>query len=171
MINDYGDIVISRDDAINHILEGSDIDGIIIDDEDEVAHYNHMKHVIDSTLPTINAPVEYKTSPDNHLKRLSNKWTIPSNYIYMDIVSYLIERCTTDVEKVRVTEELVEFEKRKELDILKVMVYIVDKFRENNIVWGVGRGSSVSCFCLYLIGINKINPLVYDISYTEFFKE
>ncbi len=96
---------------------------------------------------------------------------MPPEYQYLDVVEYLIGRCTNDIERKRVADELEEFHKRNEINVLKVMIYIVDQFRKNNVVWGVGRGSSVSCFCLYLIGINKINPLKYDISYTEFFKE
>lgn len=171
LINEYGDVVVGRDDAINYLLEGNDIDGIMVDDEDEVTHYERMTDLIDSDMPSINSVPEYKYEPSKYLKRLSQQWLIPSEYVYMDIITYLVKKCTNDVEKQRVANELVEFEKRNELDILKVMVYIVDAFRKNGIIWGVGRGSSVSCFCLYLIGINKINPLEYDISYTEFFKE
>ena len=34
--------------------------------------------------------------------------------------------------------------------------------RENNIVWGVGRGFSVSKLCVILIGIHKLIPSQYD---------
>lgn len=170
-INDYGDVIIDRDSAINFLLEGNDISGVMVDDEDEVETYHRMTNLIDGEYPSINTPKSYTMEPDKHLRRLSKKWLIPSEYIYMDIVEYLVNKCSTDDERYRVAEELEEFIKRNEIDILRVMIYIVDVFRENGIVWGVGRGSSVSCFCLYLIGINKINPMMYDISYTEFFKE
>jgi DNA polymerase III alpha subunit len=42
--------------------------------------------------------------------------------------------------------------------------------RNNNIVWGVGRGSCVSSFVLFLIGIHKINPIYYDLDVSEFLK-
>jgi DNA polymerase III alpha subunit len=42
--------------------------------------------------------------------------------------------------------------------------------RDNNIVWGVGRGSSIASFVLYLIGIHRINSLYYDLSINEFLK-
>ena len=38
------------------------------------------------------------------------------------------------------------------------------------IVWGVGRGSSVASFCLFLIGVHKINPMIYNLDYTEFLR-
>jgi len=42
--------------------------------------------------------------------------------------------------------------------------------RQNNIVWGVGRGSSVASYCLYLLGVHKINSLKFDLDIKEFLK-
>jgi DNA polymerase III alpha subunit len=42
--------------------------------------------------------------------------------------------------------------------------------RENKIVWGVGRGSSVASYVLYLIGIHKINSLKYNLDINEFLR-
>ena len=41
--------------------------------------------------------------------------------------------------------------------------------REKNIIWGVGRGSSVSSYILYLIGVHRINSIKYELDYKEFF--
>jgi DNA polymerase III alpha subunit len=51
------------------------------------------------------------------------------------------------------------------------MKYIVDTLRKNQIVWGVGRGSSVASYALYLIGVHKIDSVKYDLPIGEFFKE
>jgi DNA polymerase III alpha subunit len=50
------------------------------------------------------------------------------------------------------------------------MKYIVDTLRANNVVWGVGRGSSVASYVLHLIGVHKIDSVKYDIPIEEFFK-
>jgi len=50
------------------------------------------------------------------------------------------------------------------------MIYIVDMMRKNNLVWGVGRGSSVASYVLYLIGIHKIDSLKYNLNIEEFLK-
>jgi DNA polymerase III alpha subunit len=50
------------------------------------------------------------------------------------------------------------------------MKYIVDTLRANNIVWGVGRGSSVASYVLHLIGVHKIDSIKYSIPIEEFFK-
>ncbi len=56
------------------------------------------------------------------------------------------------------------------LVLLKTMKYIVDTLRENNIVWGVGRGSSVASYVLFLLGVHKIDSVKYDLPIEEFFK-
>jgi DNA polymerase III alpha subunit len=70
----------------------------------------------------------------------------------------------------RVTEEFEEFKRRDMLPLLQYMIYLVDYMRENNIVWGVGRGSSVASYVLYLIGVHRINSIQYDLDWTEFLR-
>jgi DNA polymerase III alpha subunit len=56
------------------------------------------------------------------------------------------------------------------VDVLKAMKYLVDTLRANNVVWGVGRGSSVASYALYLIGVHKIDSIKYNLPIEEFFK-
>ena len=70
----------------------------------------------------------------------------------------------------RVKAEYKLFKDKKFIKVLQFLIYFVDVLRENNIVWGVGRGSSVSSFCLFLIGVHKINPMLYDLDYKEFLR-
>jgi len=62
------------------------------------------------------------------------------------------------------------FQERDMFVLLRYLKYLVDTMRENNIVWGVGRGSSVASFVLFLLGIHRINSLYYDLSIDEFLK-
>ena len=70
----------------------------------------------------------------------------------------------------RTCEELAEYDRRNMFDLLKYMVYLVDFMRENNIVWGVGRGSSVASYVLYLIGVHKVDSVQFDLDYHEFMR-
>ncbi len=54
--------------------------------------------------------------------------------------------------------------------VLNLLLYLVDHFRTNKIVWGVGRGSSVASYILYLIGIHKVDSIKYDLDIGEFLK-
>ena len=65
-------------------------------------------------------------------------------------------------------EELEAFTRRGMHTLLRYMIYLVDFMRENNIVWGVGRGSSVASYVLYLIGVHRIDSIQYDLDWREF---
>ena len=71
---------------------------------------------------------------------------------------------------IRELEELEEFRARNMLPLLKVLKYLVDTFQNNNIVWGVGRGSSVASYALFLIGIHKIDSIKYNLDWREFLR-
>jgi DNA polymerase III alpha subunit len=69
-----------------------------------------------------------------------------------------------------VGKELLLYQKRDMFVLLQYLKYLVDTMRANNIVWGVGRGSSVASFVLFLLGVHKINSLYYDLPIEEFLK-
>jgi len=99
-----------------------------------------------------------------------SEWFMPDSYKNMDIYSYVEQMCSTTEEIQRVDEEFMAYEEKKLLDVLRYMVYLVDFMRENNIVWGVGRGSSVASYVLYLIGVHRINSIQYDLDWREFLR-
>jgi len=100
----------------------------------------------------------------------TTNWFIPKDYC-PDLVAMLYDLCETDEQRDRVNRELELYIKHGLYDVLHVMKYIVDTLRENNIVWGVGRGSSVASYVLYLIGVHKIDSIKYNLPIEEFFKE
>lgn len=123
-----------------------------------------------SNLPNV---IQY-TSPVGSVsefdERNQSDWFIPENYKNFDIAKYVLDLCTTDAELQRVGQELIMFHEREMFPLLVYLKYLVDTMREHNIVWGVGRGSSVASFVLFLIGVHRINSLYYDLSIDEFLK-
>lgn len=97
-------------------------------------------------------------------------WLMPSDYHELDIAQYILDLCKTEAELQRVGEELILFQERDMFSLLKYLKYLVDTMRKNNIVWGVGRGSSVSSYVLYLLGVHRINSMYYDLDIAEFLK-
>jgi DNA polymerase III alpha subunit len=97
------------------------------------------------------------------------QWFIPKKYQDMDIKEWLIANSPEENYE-RVIQEIQLFQKHNMIDVLKTMKYVVDTLRENNIVWGVGRGSSVASYVLYLIGVHKIDSIKYNLPIEEFFK-
>jgi len=125
---------------------------------------NIQKYVDRCVQEKLNYPMPMVDIPS------TRDWFIPKDYTNINIHNWLLEKCQTQEQIDRVNLEFELFEKHNMTDILTAMLYIVDTLRAQNILWGVGRGSSVSCYCLYLIGIHKIDSLKYDLPINEFFK-
>jgi hypothetical protein len=116
------------------------------------------------------ANLELNTVPDLVTNECMNQWFIPDEYRNFDIAAYILGLCTSDEELQRVGKELLLYQKRDMFVLLQYLKYLVDTMRANNIVWGVGRGSSVASFVLFLLGVHKINSLYYDLPIEEFLK-
>jgi len=100
----------------------------------------------------------------------SQHWFIPNDY-FPNLTEMLYGMCETDEQRNRVSQELELYIKHGMYDVLHVMKYIVDTLRANKVVWGVGRGSSVASYVLFLIGVHKIDSIKYKLPIEEFFKE
>ena len=101
---------------------------------------------------------------------LQNQWFMPAEYKNFEIVGFLLDQATNETEYQRVVEELELFYQHDMIDLLRYLKYLVDTMKENNIVWGVGRGSSVASYCLYLLNVHRINSVKYNLDIREFFK-
>lgn len=99
-----------------------------------------------------------------------NEWLMPEFYKQLDIAKYILDTCANDHELQRCGQELLLYQEYNLFDLLKYLKYLVDTMREHNIVWGVGRGSSVASFVLYKLGVHKVNSLFYDLDINEFLK-
>lgn len=99
------------------------------------------------------------------------EWLMPLEFKNLNVRDYIITHHSLNKQELeRVDYELNEFEKRNLNDLLKFLVYFVQILRENNIVYGVGRGSSVASYVLYLLGVHRINSLKYNLDLKEFLK-
>jgi hypothetical protein len=99
-----------------------------------------------------------------------NTWFMPDEYKNMDICKWLLDLCRNETELQRTGAELLMYAEYDMLDLLRYLKYFVDTMRANNIVWGVGRGSSVASFVLYLLGIHKVNSITYNLDINEFIR-
>lgn len=116
-------------------------------------------------------PSLYNVSTDVFDIICQNEWLMPDEYKNFDIESWLYNQITPwDDRNQRLRDELFEFEVRNMINLLRWLKYFVDTARANNIVWGVGRGSSVASYVLYLIGVHKIDPIKYELDYWEFLR-
>jgi len=102
-----------------------------------------------------------------------SEWFMPNEYKDINVYEYVLGKaetpCPQHVQD-RIWQELDAFRERGMEDLLRYMIYLVDFMRENDIVWGVGRGSSVASYVLYLIGVHRINSIQYDLDWREFLR-
>jgi len=114
--------------------------------------------------------------------RLDMGWQLPEEYQKINLTerfaalfeSRLTESHTTEyIEKAldRIAFELVEVEKRGMVEFMRTVIYIIDKLRENKIVWGVGRGSSCASYLLFLIGLHVVDCVIMDVDPQEFYHD
>ena len=128
------------------------------------SNHNDLKLYIDRVL---DERLDYPIPPENVD---SKNWLIPLEYKNMDIEEFLVNKCPEENYE-RLIQELDLYRKNNMIPVLKTMKYIVDTLREHNILWGVGRGSSVASYTLYLIGVHRIDSVKYKLPIEEFFKE
>jgi DNA polymerase III alpha subunit len=169
--DELGILRFTNKDLINMIYSGN-IDKchvVLCDQNDDVDKFNTAmeEQGLDKLQKYIPLDVDQKTFDGV----CQSEWFMPEEYKNLDIYNYILNKCPNDVEHMtRTCEELAEFEKRDMFNLLKYMVYLVDFMRENNIVWGVGRGSSVASYVLYLIGVHRINSIQFDLDWREFLR-
>jgi DNA polymerase III alpha subunit len=99
-----------------------------------------------------------------------NEWLMPDEYKNLNIVGVVLDQTANEEQYQRVVEELIEYENRNMFNLLRWLKYVVDTCRANNIVWGVGRGSSVASYVLYLLGVHRIDSIKYSLEWQEFLR-
>ena len=167
-INDHGDVIFSEEDAIDLLYTNPDFDlsKLYFDNIDK---YSESLKELGIDLPVINtAPSRPNTEIFD--KENCNKWYMPEKYYQINVLQWLLDKCQNDEEKMRVQTEYALFEKKKFIRVLQFLIYFIDTLRANNVVWGVGRGSSVASYILYLLGVHKIDSVKYNLDYKEFLR-
>ena len=104
-------------------------------------------------------------------KLLQTEWFMPNSFKNFDIEKYIDQMCP-DIEanKQRVKDELDAFKKMDMMNLLKFLHFLVTFMKQNKIVWGVGRGSSVASYVLFLLGVHKIDSIQYGLDWREFLR-
>ena len=167
-INEHGDVIFSEEDAIDLLYNDPNFDIAKLYFNDIEKYTDSLKE-LGTNLPVINTAPK---RPDivEFDKSNCEKWHMPEKYYQINVLQWLLDKCQNDEEKLRVQMEYDLFEKKNFIRVLQFLIYFVDTLRASNMVWGVGRGSSVASFCLFLIGVHKINPLLYNLDITEFLR-
>ena len=159
--------VVSEHDIVQGWLSGTNVRDVIVEDTKPINIYNQWCNTFDLE-ELINAKQEDSTN--TFVEECLRDWNMPDSYLSINIHEWLMERCTTAQQRDRVYTELLEYEKRGMIIVLKFLLYLVETCDKNDIVLGVGRGSSVASYCLYLLGIHYVDSIKYELDIKEFLK-
>jgi len=163
-VDPNGNVLLDLNAAVYSINAGCNIHDIQIQDLnlDEITLFN--KHCAEFGFEEriLNNEVNHE---NNH-----NLWKYDPSYDNINLEDYFLNLCSTEIEKERVLYELKLYKEYNMTKLLRCMLWLVHTFEENNIFWGVGRGSSVSSYCLYLIGLHMVDSIKYDLNVHEFLK-
>ena len=165
MIKDkFGQQVYSENDIFSNIMQGIDGNNFLVNDIDVVA----INAIAETEL--VNQYIEPQISIEEYDNQNQANWYMPNEYKELDIAEYVLSLCNTQEELQRCGEELLMYQDRNLFDLLKYLTYLVDTMKENNVIWGVGRGSSVSSYVLYKLGIHRIDSMYYNLEVGEFLR-
>jgi DNA polymerase III alpha subunit len=168
-IDTYSRSIVTERDICERLYSNKQLDYHAVELK-SVERYNKAVDDLYLTWPKLKQLEEITVDPDTWHEHNQNIWFMPEEYQKLDIAKWLLDQCKNETELQRTGAELLLYAERDMLDLLRYLKYFVDTLRDNNIVWGVGRGSSVASFVLYLIGVHKINSIAYNLDIAEFIR-
>jgi DNA polymerase III alpha subunit len=170
-VDKYGQVILSESEAFQALYQGqtNSFDSICLDNKEVVQQYNQSISKNADDLPEIKLYQLLDIAVEQFDRDNQANWFMPEEYKNMDIEGFLVDECPKQNYD-RLIDELVLFRQHNMIDLLRYLKYLVDTMRSKNILWGVGRGSSVASYCLYLLGIHKVDSVKYNLDIKEFLK-
>lgn len=169
--NKFGQMIFQQEDIFDLLMSGyhlNELDGMIVDNTVNIESAAFMLENVPKLIVYDNAVEELTVSAFNEVQQA--KWHMPEQYQNMDIAQYILDQCNTDAELQRCGKELLLYQERGLFPLLQYLKYLVDLMTENRLIWGVGRGSSVSSFVLYKLKVHRIDSLFYNLDVEEFLR-
>lgn len=163
-IDDYGTCIFEEQDIFNLLYQN-------ITEFSNITVTQDINSFIEFTEQPINLYQPPTMSIEEFDRINKSNWFIPDEYISFDIYQYISDTCTTEDELIRCAEELELFNKLGMMPLFPLLKYIVDTLKANNVMYGVGRGSSTASYVLYKLGIHRIDSMKYELDYKEFLRQ
>ena len=170
MTNDaFGHIIYDLDDVVDLLMQGvelTQLNGILVD---QSVNFDNIDQLLDQP-PQFNQYTNTNLTVAEFDQQCQQNWRMPVEYQNMDIAAHVLSLCQSAAELQRSGHELMLYQERNLFDLLRYLTYLVDVMRDNQVIWGVGRGSSVASYVLYLLGVHRINSMFYDLDVGEFLR-
>ena len=165
----YGQAYTDSNELCNLLYKNPKLDISLFQVEDSI-EYNRSVAELHAELDLLDNYHKIDQTVEEFDNQLQRNWHMPEEYKQLDIAEYVLGLCQQEHELQRVGQELLLYQERNLFDLLRYLKYLVDTLRKNNVVWGVGRGSSVASYVLFLLGVHKIDSLYYNLDIDEFLK-
>ena len=169
-IDQYGTVQRSQYEIIDLLYTQNAINNLTTDSQTA----NEFKKACEQNGVTdhlIHIHEQYEITMQEFDQANQQNWYYPAEYDDIDLDHYLLKLCETDRERDRTQYELAIFRKKGLEKLLRYLLYLIHTCRKHGIVWGVGRGSSVASYVLFLVGVHKIDSIKYNIEFKEFIKD
>ena len=162
--NKFGEIVFNESDVVDLLMTNGNVpDDLIVNDIS--VDKNQLDHI-----PLFVRSTNESVSIEEFDALNQSNWYMPDEYKTFDIAEHILTLCANDEQLQRVGEELLLYQQKNLFNLLRYLKYLVDTMQQNNVIWGVGRGSSVASYVLYLLGVHRVDSIYYDLDPEEFLR-
>lgn len=169
--NKFGEMIFNEADIFDLEMQGKEYQAnrMLVDASVDIEKAALMLDCIPGFV-TYNALTEDDQIIEHFDRRLQKTWHMPDEYKQLNIAQHILDQCATDAELQRCGHELLMFQERDLFDLLRFLKYLVDTMKNNHVIWGVGRGSSVASYVLYKLGVHRIDSMFYELNVEEFLR-
>jgi len=167
-LDQFGNPIFNSLDIFKTLYRGklTNIKDITVDYDSDI---EQLENVAGFTFQKFNEQIN-SISMEDFDHALQTDWFMPEKYKEFDVRKYCIDRCTTPEQIIRVEVEMDAYETKGMVPLLQWTKHFVDTCIENDIVWGIGRGSSVASFVLFLLGVHQVDSVKYNLDWQEFLR-
>jgi DNA polymerase III alpha subunit len=166
-----GQMIFSEDDCVNMLMSGHrmPVNGMLVDASVDLETAAEILENVPTFVKYNELFMQAVTVEDFDCDNQS-RWLMPDRYKNLDIAEYVLSLCESEAALQRVGEELLLYQARDLFDLLRYLKFLVDVMKSNNMIWGVGRGSSVASYVLYLLKVHRVDSLHYNLDIAEFLR-
>jgi len=167
--NKFGEMIFNESDICDFVMQGHNTELIKTMLVDNTVNIESAAEFLDNFPKFARRNDDTIAVADWDQLQQSN-WHMPQEYKNLDIAEHVLSLCNTEAELQRCGAELLLYQERNLFNLLCYLKYLVDVMIKNQVIWGVGRGSSVSSYVLYKLGVHRIDSLYYNLDVQEFLR-
>jgi len=166
-----GQLIYNENDCVDMLMRGQNIPvgGMLVDATVDLETAAGILENVPEFIKYNELASQAMTVEDFDHQNQDN-WLMPDLYKNLDIAEHVLGLCKSEAALQRVGQELLLYQARDLFDLLRYLKFLVDIMKQNNLIWGVGRGSSVASYVLYLLNVHRVDSLHYNLDIAEFLR-